>query len=108
MGIVNDGNITGVPVTARDVKRSFDIYGKTVGGVRGRRTAHKVTAQRVDHDLKSPRGELQTMYADVAYFRTKPYVMCLSEPLGLITAVRVKSAKAMELGAAVQTHVSTI
>jgi hypothetical protein len=62
LGLVNDGNLTGVQLTARDIKRSFDIYGKTVSGVRGRRTAHKAITQRVDRDLKSDYGEMQTMH----------------------------------------------
>jgi hypothetical protein len=63
LGLVNDGNPTGVQLTAPDIKRSFDIYGKTVYGVRGRRTAaHKAATQRVDRDLMSDYGEMQTMH----------------------------------------------
>ena len=28
--MVNNGNVTGVPVTARDVRRAVEIYGKNV------------------------------------------------------------------------------
>ena len=41
LGLVNDGNIVGVPVTAQDVRRAFQIYGKPVAYVRGRRITHK-------------------------------------------------------------------
>ena len=36
MGLVNDGNITGVPVTSHDFKRAFDIYGKPTARTRQR------------------------------------------------------------------------
>jgi hypothetical protein len=103
LGLVNDGNLTGVQLTARDIKRCFDI-----SGVRARRTQHKAVTQRVDRDLKSDFGEMQTMYGDVAYFNQKPYVMCITESLGLVTATSVINTKALTLGAAIQTHVSTI
>ena len=108
LSLVNDGNLTGVPVTTRDMKRAFEIYGKSAPGMRGRRTAHMASTQKVDKDLKSPHGELQVMYGDVAYFREKPYVMCLSEPLGLVTVTKVVNTKAPTLGAAVHSHISTI
>ena len=108
LGLVHDGNLTGVPVTAPDVKRSFEIYGKSVGGVRGRRTAHKASARPIDQDLKSAYGEMQVMTGDVVYFNHKPYVMCLSKPLGLLTATPVANTKTKTLGAAVHTHISTV
>ena len=61
LGLANDGNITGVPVTARDIRRSYEIYGKPVSHVRGRRTAHKASATCVDRDLKADYGEMQTI-----------------------------------------------
>jgi hypothetical protein len=109
LGLVNDGNLTGVPITARDVKRSFEIYGKTTSGVRGRRTAHKARMTPVDPDLKSDYGEFQTMYGDVVYFRDKkPFMMCLTKPLHLITVTPLENNKAKTVGAAVHTHVSTV
>ena len=89
--LVSNGNLTGVPVTARDVRRAYEIYGKPVAGVRGRRTAHKARTQGVENGLKSERGEAQVMYGDVAYFRRKPFLMCLTKPLGLVTSTAVTS-----------------
>jgi hypothetical protein len=108
LGLVNDGNITGVPITGKDVKRSFEIYGKTVHGVRGRRTAHKAPMVSMDRDLKSPHGEMQEMYGDVVYIRHKPFMMCVTKPLGLVTVTQLVNTKTMSLGAAVQQHVHTI
>jgi hypothetical protein len=108
LGLVNDGNITGVPVTGQDVRRSFDIYGKTPHGARGRRTQHRVARVPVDVHLKSSMSERQTMYGDVMHVCGQKFVVCLTEPLGLMTAVHVTSLSASELGEAVQTQVSTI
>ena len=106
--LVSNGNLTGVPVTARDVKRAYEIYGKPVAGVRGRRTAKKAHTQGVDPDLKSAPGEAQVMYGDVVYFRNKPYVMCLTKPLGLVTMTPVANTKTKTLAGALHQHVATI
>jgi hypothetical protein len=109
LGLVNDGNLTGVPITAKDVKRSFAIYGKTTSGVRGRRTSHKAPMTHVDPDLKAAHGEFQTMYGDVIYFRDKkPFLMCLTKPLHLITLTQLPNNKMKEVGAAIHKHVATI
>ena len=108
LGLVNDGNFTGVPITAHDVKRAFLIYGKPTAHVRGRQKAKKSKQQQTNADLKSPPGELQSMYGDVVYFERAPYVMCLTEPLGLLTVTAAASTKTRALGEAVQTHVSSI
>ena len=106
--LAGDGNITGVPITGRDIKRSFDIYGKPTAYVRGRRTAQKAKTQRVDEDLKSPHGEAQTMYGDVVYFREKPYLMCLSTPLHLITSTELVNTKTETIGEALHKHIGTL
>ena len=108
LSLVSDGNFTGVPITARDVKMAFQIYGKSVYGTRGRRTAQKVKTQSADEDVKTEHGELQTMYGDVAYIRQKPYMFCVSKPLGLITVTPLANTKTRTLGVAVQSHVSML
>ena len=108
LGLATDGNLTGVPVTSKDVKRAFEIYGKTPQGVRGRRTQHKVKSQSVNEDIKSPFGEKQEMYGDVAFFSQQPFLVCLSMPLGLITVSELANRKATTLGSALHTHISTI
>jgi hypothetical protein len=108
LGLVNDGNITGVGITANDVRRAFELYGKSAAAVRGRRTAHKSMTQKVDPDLKSPYGEQQVMCGDIAYFNEKPYLMCVSDPLGLLTVTPVANNKTKTLGAALHIHLSTL
>jgi hypothetical protein len=108
LGIVNDGNISGVTVTANDVRRAFELYGKPTAGVRGRRTAHRAITQKVDRDLKSPHGEQQVMTGDIAYFNEKPYLMCVTDPLGLITVTSVVNTKTATLGSALHTHIATV
>lgn len=110
LGLVNDGNLTGVPITAWDVRRAFDINGKLTPTVRGVRTAHKPRQQKVDAELKAPRGELQTLYGDVVYFqsRKQPHVMALSKPLGVVMSVPVDNTKTITLGRAVHTIVGTL
>lgn len=110
LGLVNDGNLTGVQITAHDVRRAFDINGKLVPTVRGCRTAHKAHTQKVDEALRAPRGELQTLYGDVVYFHShkKPHVMVLSKPLDVMLSVPVENTKTAALGRAVHSIVGTL
>jgi hypothetical protein len=63
----------------------------------------------VDPDLKAAHGEFQTMYGDVIYFRDKkPFLMCLTKPLHLITLTQLPNNKMKEVGAAIHKHVATI
>jgi len=105
---VNDGNIVGIPVTAQDVRRAFDIYGKPVAHVRGRRTAHKATKEVRDIKLRDSQHVPQSMYGDIMHMRGKQYLMCLSVPLGLSTVNLVKSLSAESLGLAILEHVKTL
>lgn len=108
LGLVNDGNISGVPVTSADVRRSYDIYGKSAHSLRGRRTQHRVRRIKMDTNLKGDAGERQTMQGDIMYAGNQNFVACLTKPLDLMTLVHVKSLKTAELGDAVQSQVDTI
>ena len=108
LGLAEDGNITGVPVTGKDVRRSYDIYGKTTAGVRGRRTAHRSKRQQMDVGLRAPQSVPQTMYGDVMFVKNQPFLACLTEPLGLFTLMQVDKQTTSVLGAALQSQISTI
>ena len=108
LGLVNDGNVLGVPVTANDVRRSFEIYGKSPGALRGRRTEHKVTRASVDESLTLSRDAVQRLYADVMHAGGLHFVVSIALPLDLLMIVSVPSTKSEALGSAVQTLVDTL
>ena len=108
LALAEDGNITGVPVTGKDVRRSYDIYGKTTAGVRGRRTSHRSKRQLMDVRLKAPQSVPQTMYGDVMFVKNQPFLACLTEPLGLFTLMQVDKQTTSVLGEALQSQISTI
>jgi len=106
--LANDGNVSGVPVTMQDIRRSFEIYGKPAAYVRGRKTSKRVSRQPVDVNLKSPQHEPQTMYGDIMYAADEMFVVCLTMPLGLFTTVHIERKTTSSLGTALQSQVSAI
>ena len=90
LGLVSDGNILGVPITAQDVRRAFEIYGKPAAHVSGRRTAHKPTKEERDVTLCANKDAPQSMFGDIMHMRGKQYFICLTLPLGLATVVPSK------------------
>jgi hypothetical protein len=107
LNIVEDGNILNVPVTAQDVRRAYEIYGKPAAAVRGRRTNRKTRRQQISLELKMPQLE-QEMYTDVMQVKGKPFVITLVEPLGLEIVTPVDSEKTEDLGLALQGQVNLI
>jgi len=50
--IVQDGNFTHIPMlTAKDIKRAYDLYGEPVGSVRGKMTKKKASRAFYDDNL---------------------------------------------------------
>ena len=78
--LVSDGNITGVPLTAKDIRRAFDIYWRSAAAVRGKTTRKKTSREEVDDALKEQRTD-QVIYTDVMKVREQPYLVSLVEPL---------------------------
>jgi hypothetical protein len=48
------------------------------------------------------------MYGDVVYFREKPYLMCVSTPLHLISCTELATNKVETIGEALHKHIGTL
>jgi hypothetical protein len=106
--IVNDGNITGIDITAKDLDIAHEIYGDVRPYVAGRRMQRTPTHHPVDRDLKL-RQKTVTMHSDIMFFRNKRFFVCLSRPLCLLTIVPVKKSMTVEvLTEAMETHIFTL
>jgi hypothetical protein len=106
--LVNDGNITGVNITSKDLEIAHEIYGDVRPYVAGRRSRHKPIHHPVDPELKS-NYKLVTMHGDVMYYRDKRFFVCLSMPLGLVTIVPIKkNMTTVVLTEAMETHITTL
>ena len=108
MNLVSDGNVTDVPLTAQDVRRAFDIYGKPYEAVRGKTTKRKSGRQYVDVGIKADQPKPQRLYTDIFSVRKQPFLITLSEPLGLTLVSPVASEKTDDLGLAFQEQVSLL
>ena len=107
IGLVEDGNILDVPLTGKDVRRAFRIYGRSAQAVRGKRTRRKVSRQEVDDSMKMQRT-VQTLYTDVFKVKEQPYLYSLVEPLELTLVTPVARETANELGMAMQGQFDTL
>ena len=105
--IVNDGNVQNLPVTAQDVRRAFDIYGKSPPAVRGKTTKKKVSRASVDELLRDERKE-QVLYTDLMKVRKQPYMISLVDPLGLMLVSKVGGESSEHLGRALQDQLNVI
>ena len=105
--MVNDGNITGVPITAKDIHRAFDIYGRPAAAVRGKTTRKKVSRAEVDDALKEQRTD-QVLYTDVMKVREQAYLVSLVEPLQLVVTSNIDREKTENFGLAIQAQLNLL
>jgi hypothetical protein len=105
--LVNDGNVRNVPVTAQDVRRAFDIYGRSAQAVRGKATKKKVSRASVDESMRDGRKS-QIMYTDIMNVRKQPYMLSLVEPLELILVSKLDGTKSEQCGKALQDQMNVI
>lgn len=62
VNLVQDNNLEQIPVTAHDIRRAFDIYGKPFESVHGKRTKKKVRRTEIDLSIKAEQPIPQRMY----------------------------------------------
>ena len=108
VSLVSDGNITGVRLTPRDIRRAFDIYGKPFEAVRGKTTSKKVSRQYVDTALKAEQQKEQRLYTDIFNVRQQPFMLTLAEPMGLTIVAALENETTDQLGLALQEHVNLL
>ena len=106
--LVNNGAITGLDVTARDLELAHEIYGDVRPYVAGRKMKREPVHQPVHSELKS-RYRIVSMHGDVMYYRKKRLFVCVTMPLGLVTMVPIsKSMTTAVLTDAMETHISSL
>ena len=55
--MVQDGNVTDVPLTATDIRRDFKIYGQPTEAIQGKTTKNKISIQVTELGIKEQRTE---------------------------------------------------
>jgi hypothetical protein len=109
INFVRDGNIINIPHSVDDVKRFFDIYGPQVPAIRGKTVKMRVTwSGHEDTEAKNQEIKRQELAMDVMHTAGEKFLVSVSSPLELTLICYLKSQNAEDLGAAVQSHLTTI
>jgi len=75
--MATDGNITNVPITARDIRRAFEIPDNSFD-LKGRDKASKSSrVKTIDDTLIVPEQD-QELYSDVVWVLKKPFLISLA------------------------------
>jgi hypothetical protein len=86
--LIQDGNIANLPMlTAKDVKRAFDLYGKLVGSVSRKMTKKKISREVYDDELIMDEKK-QVLYSDIMRLNSHCFLITVCEPLQLTLQCR--------------------
>lgn len=94
---INRGKIKNCEVSAQDVLRSIDIWGKDLGNLKGKTTARKlrgVENTKLERTLSVAAN--QDMHIDLMFVNGVPYMIALFQPLDLAVAKRLKAQNELE------------
>ena len=81
---LSDGTIEGTTVTAEHVRRATSIYGPSLESIKGRTTRKKRTPIPITNHHRVT--DAQTMYIDIFFACTLPYLITKVQPLDHIMA----------------------
>lgn len=99
------GDIVNSDLTAKDVKRMTDIYGRSLGELKGKTKKSKPNVTDVSYTDIYIREE-QVIEGDVMFVEGMPFLLTVSTPLGLLTVTRLNSRTFKEMWAALQQQLS--
>ena len=89
IGLLNSGKIRNAEVTAHDVVRSIDIWGKDLGQLKGKTTAKKPGAIKFEPLLKLQQD--QVMDIDLMFVEDLIYMVSVFSPLDYTSVKKLKS-----------------
>jgi hypothetical protein len=102
VNLLQDGNFSHLPnLTAKDVRRSYDLFGKSMAFVRGRMTKQVVKRAVVDDDLNSEEKNL-ILPSDVMHIDRNMFLVTVCDPLQLALQVHIERESHAVLGMALQ------
>ena len=103
--LLRRGKIVNTEVTAMDVARARDIWGVSIGGLKGRSTASKGQAVSLGEKLRTKQQSEQVLHADLMYVNGIPYLITVLDPLEYVQITRLKSRDDWTLWRAMETHI---
>ncbi len=90
--LLSNGGIVNSNVTPKDVLRAIDIYGKTIGELKGK-TVDRKTKDIQPVDVQHSIQVDQEIYGDVMFVEGQPYLLTVSAPLGLTVVIDLKGKR---------------
>jgi len=102
INMLQDGNFSHLPnLTAKDVCRAYDLFGKSAAFVRGRVTKQAVKRAIVDDDLVLKEKNL-VLHLDVMHIDKHHFLVMVCDPLQLMLQVYIERESHIVLGMALQ------
>ena len=95
--LVNRNKLTNNKITAQDVMRSLDIYGPSLGGLKGKTTSHKSPIQTEIELVKSIVQTDQTMCSDLMFVNGRPFFVSVFLPSDFVMVSKIKSKSELNL-----------
>jgi hypothetical protein len=108
--LVEDGNLLGLKVTAKDMRTAFEIYsdhGVTPAMAKGKGTSRRPPRLETDDGLKSEAVK-QQLYSDVMHCEDRKFLISVSEPLHLTLVTPVERETTHCLGTALQEQIDML
>jgi hypothetical protein len=102
INLLQDGNFSHLPnLTAKDVHRAYDLFGKSAAFIRGRMTKQAVKRAIVDEDLILEEKNL-ILHSDVMHIDKNLFLVTVCDPLQLTLQVHIEQESHAVLGMALQ------
>ena len=103
--LLRKGKIKNTGVTAIDIERANDIWGPSLGGLKGRSTSHKAAAVApAKEKIRCLEEVNQTMHADLMEVHGVWYLVTILDPVEYVQVSRVKSRDKYDIWAALESH----
>jgi len=84
-------------ITAKDIKRAYEMYGEPAGSVRGKLVKKKQSHAIYDEDLVLDEKK-QVMHTDVMHIDGQHFLVTVCEPLQLVLQCPIERETALVLG----------
>ena len=103
--LLRRGKIVNTEVTAMDVARARDIWGPSLGGLKGRSTASKGKPVTLGEKLRTKQKYEQVLHADLMFVNGIPYLISVLDPLEYVQITRLKAKDDWTLWRALEVHI---
>ena len=91
------GKFTDTDVTARDVERSIDIFGKSVGSLKGMTTDRKPEPVDAETPLNLETRKIQDLYVDLMFVNKIPYMVSVLSEAEVVQVNRMRAKNDIEI-----------